>query len=199
MPFLHAAKIAQTENGSVWLGGGYTHSPVKWMKVCANASLMPTFPLFYDFLCPPPLSHLRPPLSLFLWPCDLITPLLISFDHCWLIRGQHLGGSHGNWGDQIFFTRWVEVWWVVAWGVRNALRLTALTDRAVQRPATASSMCVGVYVTSFPLSPLPIPWTQWERVEWRAVCESVYEVGGVQGYRGSYFLTAQKGSKQPQQ
>lgn len=60
-------------------------------------------------------------------------------------------------------------------------------------------VCGCVCVTSFPPSPLPIPWNQWERVEWRAVCESVYDVGGVQGYRGSYFLTVQKGSKQLQQ
>lgn len=57
-----------------------------------------------------------------------------------------------------------------------------------------------VYVTSFPLRSLPIPWTQWERVEWRAVCESVYVFGTkIQGYRGNFFLTVQKASKQPQQ
>lgn len=61
-------------------------------------------------------------------------------------------------------------------------------------------VCGCVHVTSFPLRPLPIPWTQWERVEWRTVCESVYVFGTkMQGYGGSFFLAVQKVSKQPQQ
>lgn len=126
------------------------------------------------------LSRLRPPLSQSLSPCDLITPLLISFDRRQLIRGQHLDGSHGNRQDQIFWalkggsrSGWLEVVVEVrGWAMRNALRLTALMDRAEQWPewcysATVFSTCVCgcVCVTSFPLIPLPIPWTQWERVE----------------------------------
>lgn len=55
-------------------------------------------------------------------------------------------------------------------------------------------VCGCVHVTSFPLSPLPIPWTQWERVEWRAVCESVYVFGTkMQEYRGGFFSHCTKG------
>lgn len=71
--------------------------------------------------------------------------------------------------------------------MRNSARLTAVMDGAEQRAlndvtlAGLSTVCVcvrefcrvGGYlcVYSFPLSQLPIPWTQWEWVEQNAVCE----------------------------
>lgn len=87
--------------------------------------------------------------------------------------------------------RWVEVseWRVCMGGfaMRNSLRLTAPMEKEEQSPKWSNSapgffsffvyVCseyVCVHVTSFPLSPLPIPWTQWERVEWRAVCCCVW-------------------------
>lgn len=142
---------------------------------------------------PPPLpsaarGHLSPS---FLLLTDLIAPPLISFDRCQLIRGQHLDGSHDNWQDQIFQalkggSRSPDA-------MRNSLRLTAVMEGGEQRPEwhriATVCVCVCVFnvclrylcvdvgcvcVASFPLSALPIQWTQWERVEWRAVCCCVY-------------------------
>lgn len=183
-------------------------SPVKYIKVCecvckclTNAHLPPF--LWLPFPLRSPFSLLQPPLSQFLLLCDLIAPFLISFDRRWLIRDQHLGGCHGNRLDQIFYA--LKGTLGSAWGeiMRNVLGLTALMDRAEQKPkwrytATVSAMCVGVYV-------LPhFPWVHcpshgpsgkgWSRGLFVSLCICV----GVQRYRRSCFLTVQKGSVRPQ-
>lgn len=99
---------------------------------------------------PPPPSRLWPPLSQFLSLCDLITPLLISFDRRRLIRGQHLDGSHSNRQDQIF--------WALKGGLRSRCggageqwefpRDWQLWWRDEQRPEwcyTATVFCLGVF------------------------------------------------------
>jgi len=161
-----------------------------------------------------PLSRLRPPLSHFLSLCDLITPPLISFDRHQLIRGQHLDGSHDNRQDQIYQA--------LKGGSRSLGEVGGCNEKFPEIDSfdgerrteawmvlhchcflflCAYSLCVCgcVCVTSFPLSPQPIPRTQWERVEWRAVLLFMYKRERVQGCRWSYFLTVPKDSKQPQQ
>lgn len=146
------------------------------MKVCecgcecltgpSTTATTTTAPLFYDFF--PSRTSLSPargqPFALpsFLFrSCDLITPLLISFDRRQLIRGQHLDGPHGNRQDQIFWSLKGGLgsgWWRRGlwkdWGgaVRNSVRLTAMMDGAEQRPlndvtlAGLSTVCVRVCV-----------------------------------------------------
>lgn len=100
--------------------GGKNSTP-QWIALkCVNVCANPLLPFSMTSYAPPPppppppLSRLRPPLSQSLSPCDLITPLLISFDRRQLIRGQHLEGRHGNRQDQIF--------WALKGGSRSGLR-----------------------------------------------------------------------------
>lgn len=112
-----------------------SHPPLPPPPPFSMTSFTPHVPLMRT-----PLSRSRPAAlpSLLFRSCDLITPLLISFDRRRLIRGQHLDGPHGNRQDQIFWALKGGLgsgWRRRGWGtMRNSARLTAVMDGAEQRP-----------------------------------------------------------------
>lgn len=165
----------------------------KRVNVRLNASLMPTFPLFAmpSFAHHPPTQHGPPPppacghRSL---PAILSRRFLISFDHCQLIRGQHLGGRHGNRQDQIFsalkgglrFARrgvgnekysqnW-QLWWPEQ--SRTEAWVTLHCQCAFARTWVCTCYLISPESAAHPMDPV-----QWERVEWRVICASVYMCG----------------------
>lgn len=156
----------------------------KRVNVCLNTSLMPTFPFF---LCLPlpttPLPNTAPhhhSLAATALSAILSRRFLISFDHCQLIRGQHLGGRHGNRQDQIFsalkgglrFARRGGGQWEIFPGL-TALMAVAEQNRSLDDASLSMCFCthVGVYV---------LPHFPWVRCPSRG--PSPVGKGGVEGY-----------------
>lgn len=172
----------------------------KRVNVCLNTSLMSTFPFF--FLCLPlPTTPLNTaphhhPLAATALSAILSRRFLISFDHCQLIRGQHLGGRHGNRQDQIFsalkgglrfarrgvgnekYSRDWQLWWP------EQSRTEAWMTRRCQCVFARTWVCT-CYLISPESAAHPMDAVQWERVEWRVICASVYMCGrrSVETYR----------------
>lgn len=170
-----------------------------------------------------PLSRLRPPLSQFsfalrsyhtspdfIWPSPANQRPTSGWSP-WQPTGPNIRG----------FKRWAGVWfvgggwrvggqweipwdWQLWWTEQN----TGLNDATL--PGCLPCLCVyvcpcargweggNVCVNSFPLSQLPIPWTQWEWVELEGClwAECVWEKAW---YRERSLFSVQKGSDQPQQ
>lgn len=152
-----------------------------------NAHL-PSFFSLTSFASAPHPPH---PLSATALSAILSHCFLISFDHCQLIRGQHLGGRHGNRQNQIFSA--LKGGLRFAGGGRAMTNIPGIDSRdgAEQNRSRDDCRCVSArmwvcmrYLISPESTAHPVDPVQWERVEWRVVCESVYMCGRRSG--GTY-------------
>ena len=101
-----------------------------------NAHLPPFFFLWLP-LPPTPIPPLHRSLS-----AILSHHFLISFDHCQLIRGQHLGGHYGNRQDQIFSALKGRLRFAEGGGGGQWQISPGLTDGAEQNRSPDDCWCV---------------------------------------------------------
>lgn len=172
----------------------------KRVNVCLNTSLMPTFPFFSmpSFAHNPPTQHGPPPPA-----CghrslsDLITPLS---DFIWpLPANQRPTSGWSPWqptGPNILsLERWAEVCseggvgnekysqdWQLWWPEQS--RTEAWMTLRCQCVFARMWVCT-CYLISPESAAHPVDPVQWERVEWRVICASVYMCGSrsVETYR----------------
>lgn len=187
---------------------------LKCVNVCANPSLMPISPLFYDFLCPPPLTPL--PLAATALPVSVaLRSYHTSSDFIWPSpANQRPTSGWFPWqptGPNILgLKRWVEVWLVGGGcggeGVGNEKCPEIDSSDGQSRTVAWMALhchcffyvCVWVCMcylispesTAHPMDPVGKGGVEGCLFVSRCMCEGER----VQGYRWSYFLTEPKSS-----
>lgn len=138
-----------------------------------NTPLMPTSPLFF-FLLPLPLPPPTPPPPLSATALSLSDLIALLSDFIWpLPANQRPTSGWSPWQPTEPNILGLKRWAAVCWGGKQWQIFPGLTA-VMEQSRTEAEMTVGVFlhacgcvcVTSFPLSPLPIPWTQSSGKGW---------------------------------